>query len=40
VALTLLNPNICVHIVDTQNIETSDYRTLGLSNHRTILQPP
>jgi len=32
VALTPLNPNICAHIFDTNNIEPSDYRTFGLSS--------
>jgi len=31
-ALTILNPNICAHIVDTLSIEPSDYRTFRLSN--------
>jgi len=38
VAVTLLNPNIYAHIVDTHNIEPSDYRTFGLSNLWTIEQ--
>ena len=36
-ALTLLNPNICVHIVDTYNVESSDYRTCGLSSSPHLL---
>ena len=32
VALTLLNPNICAHIVDTHSIELPDYRTFRLSS--------
>jgi len=33
VALTLLNPNICAHIVDTHNIESSHYRAFPVKEH-------